>query len=144
MLKTLMVGHGEVVPARTSPTLHPPSPTTVHQLSQLALKELTHSLLDQPQGCVHQLNTSDYNHITLHIMEQRHSHWDAWLHPIQNALMSKATVNLSPSRQCAFICLDNLQTSGGILLQNSCVCAKHLPGFLVRQQMWRTNWGCNS
>ena len=28
---------GEVVPARTSPTLHPPSPPTVHQLSQLAL-----------------------------------------------------------------------------------------------------------
>ena len=24
---------GEVVPARTSPTLHPPSPPTVHQLS---------------------------------------------------------------------------------------------------------------
>ena len=28
---------GEVVPARTSPTLHPPSPPTVHQLSWLAL-----------------------------------------------------------------------------------------------------------
>ena len=28
---------GEVVPARTSPTLHPPSPPTVHQLSRLAL-----------------------------------------------------------------------------------------------------------
>ena len=27
---------GEVVPARTSPTLHPPSPPTVHQLSRLA------------------------------------------------------------------------------------------------------------
>ena len=32
---------GEVVPARTSPTLHPPSPPTVHQLSRLALYELT-------------------------------------------------------------------------------------------------------
>ena len=32
---------GEVVPARTSPTLHPPSPPTVHQLSWLALEELT-------------------------------------------------------------------------------------------------------
>ena len=32
-----VVGHGEVVPARTSPTLHPPSPPTVHQLSWLAL-----------------------------------------------------------------------------------------------------------
>ena len=31
---------GEVVPARTSPTLHPPFPPTVHQLSQLALEEL--------------------------------------------------------------------------------------------------------
>ena len=31
---------GEVVPARTSPTLHPPSPPTVHQLSRLALEEL--------------------------------------------------------------------------------------------------------
>ena len=36
-----MVGHGgEVVPARTSPTLHPPSLPTVHQLSRLVLKEL--------------------------------------------------------------------------------------------------------
>ena len=31
---------GEVVPARTSPTLHPPSPPTVHQLLRLALYEL--------------------------------------------------------------------------------------------------------
>ena len=36
-LKPLWSGMGEVVPARTSPTLHPPSPPTVHQLSQLAL-----------------------------------------------------------------------------------------------------------
>ena len=39
-LKPLWSGMGEVVPARTSPTLHPPSPPTVHQLSQLALWEL--------------------------------------------------------------------------------------------------------
>ena len=32
-LKPLWSGMGEVVPARTSPTLHPPSPPTVHQLS---------------------------------------------------------------------------------------------------------------
>ena len=32
---------GEVVPARTSPTLHPPSPPTVHQLSRLARYELS-------------------------------------------------------------------------------------------------------
>ena len=36
-LKPLWSGMGEVVPARISPTLHPPSPPTVHQLSQLAL-----------------------------------------------------------------------------------------------------------
>ena len=36
-LKPLRSGTGEVVPARTSPTLHPPSPPTVHQLSWLAL-----------------------------------------------------------------------------------------------------------
>ena len=36
-LKPLRSGMGEVVPARTSPTLHPPSPPTVHQLSWLAL-----------------------------------------------------------------------------------------------------------
>ena len=36
-LKPLWSGMGEVVPARTSLTLHPPSPPTVHQLSQLAL-----------------------------------------------------------------------------------------------------------
>ena len=35
-----MVGMGEVVPARTSPTLHPPSPPTVHHLPRLALYEL--------------------------------------------------------------------------------------------------------
>ena len=34
-LKPLWSGMGEVVPARISPTLHPPSPPTVHQLSQL-------------------------------------------------------------------------------------------------------------
>ena len=39
-LKPLWSGMGEVVPARTSPTLHPPSPPTVYQLSRLALKEL--------------------------------------------------------------------------------------------------------
>ena len=32
---------GEVAPARTSPTLHPPSPLTVHQLLWLALLELS-------------------------------------------------------------------------------------------------------
>ena len=36
-LKPLCSGMGEVVPARTSLTLHPPSPPTVHQLSRLAL-----------------------------------------------------------------------------------------------------------
>ena len=36
-LKTLWSGMGEVVSAHTSPTLHPPSPPTVHQLSRLAL-----------------------------------------------------------------------------------------------------------
>ena len=36
-LKQLWSGMGEVVPACTSPTLHPPSPPTVHQLSWLAL-----------------------------------------------------------------------------------------------------------
>ena len=35
-LKPLWSGMGEVVPARTSPTLHPPSPPTVHQMSRLA------------------------------------------------------------------------------------------------------------
>ena len=39
-LKPLWSGMGEVVPARTSLTLHPPSPPTVHQLSWLALWEL--------------------------------------------------------------------------------------------------------
>ena len=31
-LKPLWSGMGEVVPARTSPTLHPPSPPTVHAI----------------------------------------------------------------------------------------------------------------
>ena len=39
-LKPLWSGMGEVVPAHTSPTLHPPSPSIVHQLSWLALWEL--------------------------------------------------------------------------------------------------------
>ena len=47
-LKPLWSGMGEVVPARTSPTLHPSSPPTVHQLSRLALWELT-------KGCITQL-----------------------------------------------------------------------------------------
>ena len=42
-LKPLWSGMGEVVPAHTSPTLHPPSPPTVHQLSRLALSELIQS-----------------------------------------------------------------------------------------------------
>ena len=36
-LKPLWSGMGEVVPACTSPTIHPPSTPTVHQLSWLAL-----------------------------------------------------------------------------------------------------------
>ena len=36
-LNPLWSGMREVVPARTSPTLHPPSPPTVRQLSRLAL-----------------------------------------------------------------------------------------------------------
>ena len=40
-LKPLWSGMGEVVLARTLPTLHPPSPPSVHQLSWLALWELT-------------------------------------------------------------------------------------------------------
>ena len=36
-LKPLWSGMGEVMTAHTSPTLHPPSPPTVHQLSWLAL-----------------------------------------------------------------------------------------------------------
>ena len=36
-LKPLWSGMGEVVPAHKSPTLHPPSPPTVHQLLRLAL-----------------------------------------------------------------------------------------------------------
>ena len=36
-LKLLWSGMGEVVPARILPTLLPPSPPTVHQLSRLAL-----------------------------------------------------------------------------------------------------------
>ena len=36
---------GEVVPACTSPTLHPPSLPTVHQLSRLALYELIYHLI---------------------------------------------------------------------------------------------------
>ena len=39
-LKPLWSDMGEVVPARTSPTLHPPSPPSVHQLLRLALEEL--------------------------------------------------------------------------------------------------------
>ena len=40
-LKPLWSGMGEVVPARTLPTLHTPSPPTVHQLSWLALQDLS-------------------------------------------------------------------------------------------------------
>ena len=46
ILKPLWSGMGEVVPARTSPTLHPPSPPTVHQLSWLALWELNFNSME--------------------------------------------------------------------------------------------------
>ena len=38
-LKPLWSGMGEVVPARTSPTLHPPSPPTVLKLSSLKVSQ---------------------------------------------------------------------------------------------------------
>ena len=43
-LKPLWSGIGEAVPACTSPTLHPPSPPTVHQLSRLALLRVNNAL----------------------------------------------------------------------------------------------------
>ena len=46
-LKPLWLGMGEVVPARSTLTLHPPSPPTGHQLSWLALYEL---LIDIVRG----------------------------------------------------------------------------------------------
>ena len=48
---------GEVVPARTSPTLHPTSPPTGHQLSSLALYELIY----QPMLFSTALTSHDYN-----------------------------------------------------------------------------------
>ena len=42
---------GEVVPARTSPTLHPPSPPTVHQLPWLALYHIACSWCQR--NCLH-------------------------------------------------------------------------------------------
>ena len=47
-LKPLWSGVGEVVPAHTSPTLHPPSPQTMHQLSWLALEELMKVMFPTP------------------------------------------------------------------------------------------------
>ena len=48
-LKPLWSGMGEVVPPRTSPTLHPPFPPTVHQLSWLSLSELNASQISTEQ-----------------------------------------------------------------------------------------------
>ena len=58
-LKPLWSGMGEVVPARTSPTLHPPSPPTVHQLSWLVLQELiiTQKLHSIPYRTVNHWNS---------------------------------------------------------------------------------------
>ena len=49
-LKPLWSGMGEVVPSRTSPTLHPPSPPTVHPIVatstlRVKLKQCIHSWL---------------------------------------------------------------------------------------------------
>ena len=44
-LKPLRSAMGEVVPARTSLTLHPPSPPTVHQSSWLALLRVNYELI---------------------------------------------------------------------------------------------------
>ena len=55
-LKLLWSGMGEVVLARTSPTLHPPSPPTVHQLSQLALWELSFLSVSAARVIYHSFN----------------------------------------------------------------------------------------
>ena len=65
-LKPLWSGMGEVVPARTSPTLHPPFPPTVHQLSQLELSELI--------GVVH-LSLATYPPIVRPIGPWTSSYW---------------------------------------------------------------------
>ena len=57
-LKPLRSGMGEVVPVRTLPAQHPPSPFTVHQLSRLALQEL--SIEDKLCICDEYLKTPAY------------------------------------------------------------------------------------
>ena len=67
---------GEVVPARTSPTLHPPSPPTVHQLSRLALEEFNNVLLLAGIICMMQDN---FIHIIPIHLDQGSIYRSEWL-----------------------------------------------------------------
>ena len=70
-LKPLWSGMGEVVPARTSPTLHPPSSPTVYQLSWLALWELIDMLHVESLGlglCTCMSSRADQFRVWRHVL----------------------------------------------------------------------------
>ena len=86
-LKPLWSGMGEVVPARTSPTLHPPSPPTEHQLSWLALQELSHYCQRVKCAFVNQRRHSERGFV-----------WDQQLHYCSSD-------NMVPG-QCCYCCFE--------------------------------------
>ena len=79
-LKPLWSGMGEVVPARTSPTLHLPSPTTVHQLSWLAMLELIY--LHLPTDCFMKISLQSTGPKGNHVLSLHHiAIHSAWVTP---------------------------------------------------------------
>ena len=97
-LKPLWLGMGEVVPARTSPTLHPPSPPTVHQLSWLALWELICILIIAFQQAPH-LHLSPVNLTTKENGTYRKTHIQLQLPSMKRRLTCLTMVQWNAMRR---------------------------------------------
>ena len=76
-LKPLWSGMGEVVPARTSPTLHPPCPPTVHQLSWLALLrvKIWNLLFSTDKTCLMHIMSSKSSTKQVNSYSASHDNW---------------------------------------------------------------------
>ena len=109
-LKPLWSGMGEVVPARTSPTLHPPSPPTVHQLLQLALLRVNFNFT-----CFHSRSNN-----SLHLCMFQRCPWNAHFHEMRadvflhmgdlfNAASDiRRTTKLIPDNTAGYLKLSNI------------------------------------
>ena len=90
--KPLWSGKGEVVPARTLPTLHPPSPPTVHKLSRLALSEL---ICKQRKEYMYGHSDTEcpyWYQMPLNSTPKHHKHY-TWQSVIYHVIVSSAATN---------------------------------------------------